>query len=181
MRKGFYSVITVAFVAMVLLAFTAASMVLSQQGIAASRELEAKRVADRQADALLAFNASLEEAVIDTTWAACGCNGTSASLMNSTNMLTALGTYMNNTDNILTDPAVSVTLSGLSVQAYNPANCNTSFLLNTTYNILTNSTNAKTLRSISDSRNVSTYNSSVEFDVNLTRSGGNYTLQVRCA
>jgi len=181
MRKGFFSLATATLVAFVLLAFTAGTLMMSHAGGAVSKELEVKKVGDRAQDALWALNSTLEDAVLDRAWQACGCNGTNETLMNSTHLLGNLSQYFNDTALTLSNGLVSVQVLNLTLESYNPVSCNGTFTVNTSYLVLVNSTSTRALREVQEVRQVTTYNSSTEFNMTLPRTGGNYTLRVSCS
>lgn len=180
MRRGFFSLVTAGLVLLAILAYASSSLLASHQGYGHSRELEAKRVAESMADATAALNRSLEDAVLDSAWAGCGCNGTNRALMNSTAIATRLNSYFNATLQGISDQVVTVEALNLTLQDYNPASCNATFTVNATYALRSASANARIASTVNDVRSVTTYNTSREFNATITGRGAGYTLRVFC-
>jgi hypothetical protein len=180
MRRGFYSLTTASLIVLALLTFTAGTLILSHRGSALSSELDAKRVGDRMNDTLAALNATLEDAVLDRAWQACGCNGTGAAGLNSTFLRANLSAYLNSTRANLSDALVTVAVLDYSLSDYAPGTCNATFSVNASWTVRLNGTGARATVFQNQSRLVTTFNQS-EFNVSLARAGGGYLVRVLCA
>lgn len=165
--RGFASVIIAAMV----LALSAATVGMQLAAGAELDSLNAKFEADqagwRHADARAFYSATVTDLVVDSAYYACGCEANAPSNFNNS-MAALLPIYFLNSSRALSTRAVTVDASLFGRPSAVVASCNSTFSFNFNYTVTANSSNARKLSVVNESRAITFFKNSTALVVNST-------------
>jgi len=168
LKKGFASLLIGALVVLLLVLAAGAQLVISSAQDSAITVLDARRVADRVADANYSFAAAFTDALFDSAYGGCGCGGVNPSIVNASVHSNATS-YFNNLSGLLSDARVTVNYSGLNISSVTVSSCAGIYTYQFNYTILANSTDVSYARNVYDNRSVGILRGTGWARFNITR------------
>ena len=129
--------------------------------------LESSKLFYRHLDAQAFLSSSTTDALLDSSYAACGC-GVNAPTTLSANFSLLLTNYFNNATSVLNDSAISVNYSFLAIPSPSISSCNSTTTYTLNYTLETNSTFSRKSTSVLEMRNLTLYKNATALAINST-------------
>lgn len=167
--RGFASAIA-AVLAALALSF-AISAVLAYGSIQQAGEvaIEARKAFEVQRDAVPFFDASVNDALLDSAYQKCGCSSNNASGVNAT-ISTLVRQYLNNASSLLSTAVVYTNYSNINVPSFSVSSCNATLSGTFSYTVSSNSSNARVNYTVSTAKGLGIQKNSSAVSINLTNS-----------